>query len=207
MTLPFGAELCYNLFILFMEVSMSLPFRIYPVREEEVLRRSAMRNPSEQEKELMRECRRDAEYLLEYHIKERNRPLDLIPEDDPLRETFAGCDSVIVFTASLGDAFRELAESHDEPEKDILYQGLAAERLDALVESYLDFKERSLGAGGAVLTPHFSYHWDGVPEDAFTATRIVGVSFHPQETTPTRCRTCFAENCPSRRERPQKTEP
>lgn len=182
---------------------MSLPFRIYPVREDEVLRRSAMRNPSEEEIGLMRECRRDAEYLLEYHIKERNRPLDLVPAEDPLREQLKGCDSVIVFTASLGDAFRELAESHDEPEKDIVYQGLAAERLDALVESYLDHKEQTLEAGGAVLTPHFPYHWENVPEDAFTTTRIVGVSFHPEETTPTRCRTCFVENCPSRRERPQ----
>ena len=183
---------------------MSLPFRIYPVREEEVLRRSAMLQPSEDEKELMRECRRDAEYLLEYRIKERNRPLDLLAAEDPLREKLAGCESLIVFTASLGDAFKELAESHDEPEKDIVYQGLAAERLDALVESYLDYKERTLGPGGAVLTPHWPYHWEGIPEDAFTTTRIVGISFHPQEGMTSRCRTCFIENCPSRREEPQK---
>ncbi len=181
---------------------MSLPFRITPVREAEVLRRSAMLNPSPEELALVRECRRDGEYLLDYHITERNRPLDIV-KDEQLRPLFKDCEAVIIFTASLGDAFRELAESHDEPEKDIVYQGLAAERMDALVESYLDYKENTLREGGAILTPHYPYHWDGVKEDAFTATRICGICFHPQAETASRCRTCFVSDCPSRREAPQ----
>ena len=182
---------------------MSLPFRIYPVREEEALRRSAMQSPSEEEKKLFGECRRDAEYLLDYHITERNRPMSLIAEDAPMQENLRGCDSVIVFTASLGDAFRELAESHDEPEKDIIYQGLAAERMDALVESYLDYKEKILAGNGAILTAHYPYRWENVPENAFTSTRIVGISFHPEQAAPSRCRTCFVTDCPSRREKAQ----
>ena len=181
---------------------MSLPFRITPVREAEVLRRSAMLNPSEEEKKLMQECRRDGEYLLDYHITERNRPLSIV-EDERLLGLLKDCGAVIIFTASLGDAFGELVESRDEPEKDIVYQGLAAERLDALVESYLDYKENTLRESGAVLTPHYAYHWDGVKEDAFTTTRICGISFHPQAETPSRCRTCFVSDCPSRREAPQ----
>ena len=178
---------------------MPLPFRIWPVREEEVLRRSALSNPSEEERELYRECRRDSEYLLEYHITERNRPLSVVT-DEALLGRLSGCDAVIIFTASLGEPFRELAESHDEPEKDILYQGFAAERMDALIESYLDFKEKMLAREGAVLTPHEPYRWEDVPEDAFTATRIVGISFHPEEHPAVRCRTCFVPNCPSRKE-------
>ena len=180
---------------------MPLPFRITPVRQDEVLRRSAMLRPSEEELTLFRECRRDAEYVLEYKITERNRPLDIL-KDDPLRESFQGCDSVIIFTARLGDAFRELTEDPGEPEKAILWQGLAAERLDALIESYLDYKETLLRPSGAVLTPHFPYRWPDVPEDAFTSTRIVGISFHPDETLVSRCRTCFVKDCPSRREAP-----
>ena len=179
---------------------MSLPFRITPVREEEVLRRSAMRDPSPAEKALLAECRRDAEYLLDYHITERNRPLDLLPPEEPLKASFDGCDSIIIFTASLGEAFRELVSENDEPDKNILYQGLAAERLDALIESYLDHKERMLEQGGAVLTPHYPFRWEGVTEDAFTATRIVGVSFHPEAVGESRCRTCFITDCLSRRE-------
>ena len=182
---------------------MSLPFRIYPVREAEVLRRSAMLNPSEEEKQLLQECRRDGEYLLEYHITERNRPLSLIEDDAALKEAFRGCDSVIVFTAFLGEAFRELVLSNEEAEKDILYRGLAAERMDALIESYLDHKEKILGEGGAVLTAHQPYRWESVEEDAFRSTRIVGVSFHPEKAVISRCRTCFVENCPSRREAAQ----
>ena len=183
---------------------MSLPFRIYPIRRDEVLRRSAMRNPSPDELKLVEEVIRDSGYLLEYHITERPRPMDLVTEP-VLKEALAGCDSVIVFTATLGEAFRELAESHDEPEKDILYQGLAAERLDALVESYLDYKEKIFEQNGAVVTAHYPFHWEGIEENAFTTTRIVGVGFHPGEVRTSRCRTCFVADCPSRREAPQET--
>ena len=181
---------------------MSLPFRIVPIRKDEVLRRSALRDPSPEERSLMEEVIRDGAYLLEYHITERPRPLEIVTEPF-LKEALAGSDSVIVFTASLGAAFRELAESHEEPEKDILYQGLAAERLDALVESYLDHKERQLGPDGAVLTAHYPFRWEGIPEDAFTATRIVGIGLHPEQLRGSRCRTCFAVDCPSRREEAQ----
>ena len=183
---------------------MSLPFRIYPIRKDEVLRRSAMRNPSPDELKLVEEVIRDSGYLLEYHITERPRPMDLVTEP-VLKEALSGCDSVIVFTATLGEAFRELAESHDEPEKDILYQGLAAERLDALVESYLDYKEKIFEQNGAVVTAHYPFHWEGIEENAFTTTRIVGVGFHPGEVRTSRCRTCFVADCPSRREAPQET--
>ena len=181
---------------------MSLPFRIYPIRRDEVLRRSAMRNPSPDEMKLIEEVIRDSGYLLEYHITERPRPMDLVTEP-VLKEALSGCDSVIVFTATLGEAFRELAESHDEPEKDILYQGLAAERLDALVESYLDYKEKIFEQNGAVLTAHYPFRWEGVEENAFTTTRITGIGFHPDEVRTSRCRTCFVADCPSRREAPQ----
>ena len=177
---------------------MPLPFRIMPVREEEVLRRSALLDPSEEELELYRECRRDSEYLLEYRITERNRPLSVLT-DDFLKMKIDGCDAVIIFTAFLGDAFEELVESRDEPEKDILYRGLAAERMDALIESYLDYKERVLAKEGAALTPHYPCRWEDVPENAFRTTRCVGVSFHPDERFESRCRSCFAENCPSRK--------
>lgn len=176
---------------------MPLPFRITPIRREEVFRRAAMSNPSEAEMALYEACCRDGGYTIDYHIIERNRPLSLLGED-PLRQRLAGCDAIIIFTASLGDAFRELVEEQEEPESRILYQGLAAERMDALTESYLDYKEKHLP--GAVLTPHFPYHWEGAEENAFTTTRIVGVSFHPENIEISRCRSCFAENCPSRRE-------
>ncbi len=181
---------------------MAIPFRIHPVDEQEVLRRACLRDPSPEEKAMLTECIRDAEYLIDYHITERNRPMNLLPEGF-LKETLGGCDSLIVFTASLGDAFREHVAENDEPDKSILYQGLAAERLEALSESYCDYKERTLKEGGAVITTHYPFRWEGVPEDAFTATRILGVSFHPDEAdipVPTRCRTCFVQNCPSRRE-------
>ena len=178
---------------------MSLPFRISPVSQQEVLRRCAMQNPSEEELALYEEVRRDGEYLLDYKITERNRPLAVLGEN-PINENFQGCDSVIIFTARLGEAFRELVEENDEPEKSILLRGLAAERLDALTESYLDHKEKMLRGAGAVLTPHYPYAWEGVAENAACTTRIVGVSFHPEETVASRCRSCFAANCPSRRE-------
>lgn len=186
---------------------MSIPFRIYPIRREEVLRRSAMLNPSPEEIRLYEECARDAEYVLNYHITERNRPMEFLDGDEAMREKMAGCDSIIVFTAVLGDAFRELAEGHDEPEKDILYQGLAAERMDALIESYLDHKEKILAEAGAVLTRQFPYRWKELPEDAFTATRIVGVSYHPELLEESRCRSCFAENCYLRVEEAEKPSP
>lgn len=184
---------------------MSLPFRIYPIRQDEFLRRAALRNPSPEERKLAEEVIRDGGYLLQYHVTERPRPMDLV-KDPFLEEALAGCDSVIIFTASLGEAFRELAESHEEPEKDILYQGLAAERLDALIESYLDYKESVLAKGGAVLTAHYPFRWEGVEEDAFTATRIVGIGFHPEEVRSSRCRTCFVKDCPSRREAVKENE-
>ena len=180
---------------------MALPFRIIPVRREEVLRRSAMQNPSPEEEQLYEEIRKTAEALLDYKITERNRPFSIL-EEDSLKETLAGCDAVIIFTARLGEAFREMTEEAGEPETAILRRGLAAERLDALVESYLDHKEKMLREAGAILTPHYPYAWEGVPEDAATTTRIVGINFHPGEGGLSRCRSCFAENCPARRESP-----
>ncbi|MBO4873597.1 MAG: hypothetical protein J5496_09350 [Lachnospiraceae bacterium] len=181
---------------------MSLPFRVYPIRRDEVLRRSALRNPSPDETKLAEEVMRDGAYLLEYHITERPRPMDLVTEP-VLKEALTGCDSVIVFTATLGRPFQEQAESHEEPEKDLIWQGLAAERLDALVESYLDYKEKVFEAAGAVLTAHYPFRWEGVEENAFTATRIVGIGFHPEQVRGSRCRTCFVTDCPSRREAAQ----
>ena len=179
---------------------MSLPFRIAPIRWEEVLRRSALSNPSEEEKALVRSCLREGGRVLDYKITERNRPVDLL-KDDPLREAFSGCGSLIIFTARLGEPFREMVEGQEDPELAILYRGLAAERLDALIESYLDEKERDLRLAGAALTPHFPYHWEGAEETLSTTTRIVGISFHPEELKASRCRSCFAENCPARREK------
>ena len=177
-------------------------FPIAKIREAEVLRRAACSDPSEEELRLLRECCRDGEYLIDYHIVERNRPMELL-KDETLKARIGMCDALIIFTASLGDAFREQMEG-DDPEKMIFYRALAAERLDALAEAYCDKKEQQLSVGGAFLTPHYPYSWEGVPEDSFTMTRIMGVSFDPEAHAPVRCRQCFKENCPNRREEAEK---
>ena len=161
---------------------MSLQFPIYPPNEEEILRRAACSRASEEEKQLMRECLRDAEYLIDYHITERNRPVSLLKEME--REA--------------PEDFRREIEDCDEPEKKIFYQAICAERLDALCESYCDNKEKRLHEEGAYITPHYPFFWPGVTEDACITTRIMGVSLDPQSHAPERCRTCFVRNCPSR---------
>lgn len=187
---------------------MPLQFPINPPNEEEILRRAASSRPSEDELGLMRECLRDAGYLIEYHITERNRPLSVLRElqsEIPAgfacglhTEALQNCSSLIIFTASLGEAIREEAEEDGEEEKKIFYQAICAERLDALCESYCDSKERRLNETGAYLTPHYPFFWKDVREDAYTTTRIMGVSLDPQSHAPERCRTCFVKNCPNR---------
>ena len=187
---------------------MASQFPIYPPNEEEILRRAACSQSSEEEKALMRECLRDAEYLIEFHITERNRPVTILEEmKDEVPDWFAAgvhakelslCDSLIVFTASLGDAIKEEVEEDGEPEKKIFYQAICAERLDALCESYCDSKERHFHEAGAYITPHYPFFWKDVKEDAYTTTRIMGVSLDPQSHAPERCRTCSVKNCPGR---------
>lgn len=187
---------------------MSLHFPIYPPNEEEILRRAACSRASEVEKQLMRECLRDAEYLIDYHITERNRPVSLLeemereaPEDFAAgvhAEELAACSALVIFTASLGETIRREIEDCDEPEKKIFYQAICAERLDALCESYCDNKEKRLHEEGAYITPHYPFFWPGVSENACVTTRIMGVSLDPQSHAPERCRTCFVRNCPSR---------
>ena len=177
---------------------MSLPFPIYPFRREEILRRGAMQNPSPEEITRLDACLKEAAPRLAYKITERPRPLAVVPEVE--RGPFAGCESVIIFTARLGDAFRTLVEENQDPEQAILLSALGAERMDALVESYLDYKEKVFSPGGAALTPHYPYHWEGEREDAATTTRIVGVGFHPENMAESRCRSCFATHCANRRE-------
>ena len=187
---------------------MSLHFPITPPNEAEILRRAACSQPSEEEVSLMRECLKDAEYLIEYHITERNRPVSLLEElKHEVPESFApgihaaelaSCNSLIIFTASLGEAMREELEEDGEPEKKIFYQAICAERLDALCESYCDSKERHFNETGAYLTPHYPFFWKDVKEDACTTTRIMGISLDPQSHAPERCRTCYVKNCPSR---------
>jgi len=189
---------------------MSLQFRIPLPNEEEILRRAACRQPSEEERGLMRECLRDAGYLIDYHITERNRPFSLLKqmvEEAPenfspgfLVNDLKDCDSVIIFTASLGAAIKEEVEEDGEPEKRIFYQAICAERLDALCEAYCDVKEKQLNEAGAYITPHYPFFWEGVQEDAYTTTRVIGISLDPQSHAPERCRTCFVQNCPSRSE-------
>ena len=187
---------------------MSLQFRISPPNEEEILRRAACRQPSEEERALMKECLRDAESLIDYHITERNRPVSLLEEmERDVPDNFAAgvhaeelsvCNSLIIFTATLGDAVREEIEDSDEPEKKIFWQAVCAERLDALCESYCDSREKRLHEEGAYITPHYPFFWPGVPEDAYTTTRIMGISLDPLSHAPERCRTCFVKNCPAR---------
>ena len=187
---------------------MSLQFRISPPNEEEILRRAACRQPSEEEKRLMKECLHDAESLIDYHITERNRPVSLLAEMEANvpdnfaagvhAEELSACNSLIIFTATLGDAVREEIEDSDEPEKKIFWQAVCAERLDALCESYCDSRERRLHEEGAYITPHYPFFWPGVPEDAYTTTRIMGISLDPLSHAPERCRTCFVKNCPAR---------
>ena len=71
---------------------------------------------------------------------------------------------------------------------------------DDLYPYILDYKEKIFEADGAVLTAHYPFRWEGVEENAFTATRIVGIGFHPEQVRGSRCRTCFVTDCPSRRE-------
>ncbi len=187
---------------------MSQHFPITPPNEEEILRRAACRQPSEDELGLMRECLRDAEYLIDYHITERNRPVSILEElKEEVPDSFAAglhteelknCSSLIIFTASLGDAIREEIEEDGEAEKRIFYQAICAERLDALCESYCDSKEKRLNENGAYITPHYPFFWKDVKEDAYTTTRIMGISLDPQSHAPERCRSCYVKNCPSR---------
>lgn len=187
---------------------MSLQFRIPLPNEEEILRRAACRQPSEEERTLMKECLRDVTYLIDYHITERNRPVSVLEEmKDDAPESFVPgvhakelsvCNSLIVFTATLGEAVRREIEESDEPEKKIFYQAVCAERLDALCEAYCDDCEKRLHEEGAYITPHYPFFWPGIAEDACTTTRIMGVSLDPQSHAPERCRTCFVKNCPAR---------
>ena len=98
---------------------MSLPFRVYPIRRDEVLRRSALRNPSPDETKLAEEVMRDGAYLLEYHITERPRPMDLVTEP-VLKEALTG-SVVLEKTAQIWIDVQSLGEPALISEEDCAY--------------------------------------------------------------------------------------
>ena len=175
-------------------------FPITPLRRQEVLRRAALSAPNAEEEERLSDCIRDAEYVIDYKIKERNRPISLLPEllaeapsfvdRERLTEDLSGCDALIVFTATLGELLlQEIREAEDEEEA-LMLRAVAAERLEAVTESYCDTKERQLSHDGGRITPHYPFFWKGYEENEVTTTLIMGVMLRPESRGPLRCKSC-----------------
>lgn len=185
-------------------------FRIMKPREEEILRRAACLKPSAAEEAMMKDCLKEAEYLIDYKIKERNRPLAVLEKMEPsapagfagqgVKEILKECDAVIIFTALLGDAFTEHLAEEEDDERRIFLQAVAAERLDAICEAYCDAKEAVFRKSGAYITPRYPWFWEGYPEGPTVTTCVFGISMDPNSHAPERCRSCFLTDCPGRKE-------
>ena len=82
-----------------------------------------------------------------------------------LEKNLSGCDSVIVFVATIGLPIDRLITKYSSlsPSRALMYQSLGAERVEALVECFYEDMKAQKGALGCALRPRFSAGFGDLP--------------------------------------------
>jgi hypothetical protein len=88
-------------------------------------------------------------------------------ESSAFSKLLAGCDSVLVFAATVGVGLDRLIARYGEirPSKALMMQSLGAERIEALCDAFCDDIGRELAAEGKFLTRRFSPGYADLPLD------------------------------------------
>jgi len=165
------------------------------VDEREVLRYAGARGNAPEAVELMRRCLDEARdafsykvCFAEFPVAEHKGVLNLgfcKTDSSDLRKTLAGCESIILFAATVGVGIDRLIARYSalSPARSLMFQAIGSERVEALCDLFCrDIAEEKSGEG-AVLCSRFSPGYGDLPlelqRDIFAVLncpKFIGVS-------------------------------
>ena len=210
--------------------SYSLP----PVNPSEVFRYAACPSVGEAESSLLAQCLSEADCALRAQVCWANFPISLTDtcldlsfaktDASALRRHLSGCESVILFAATIGLGIDRLIARYSRlsPARALLFQALGAERIECLCDVFCADMRQRLAQNGKHLTKRFSPGYGNLPltlqTDIFRAldcprtiglsltdsllmmpsksvTALIGVSASPTVPFPDGCAVCQKTDC------------
>lgn len=146
-----------------------------PICRKEILRYAGVRGEAENLEELLSDCLREVEGLLsysvcfsEFSICQTEKGMNLgfcVTESESLKKALCGCDSLIVFAATVGLSLDRLIARYAaiSPSKALLLQAIGAERMEALCHLFCEEISAELAEQGKTPRPRFSPGYGDFP--------------------------------------------
>ena len=146
-----------------------------PIDKREALRYAGVRGSSPEALAMLDECIAETEDTLSYRLCYGEYPLTRVENSldfgfagvmsARLAEHLSGCESVIVLAATLGIGIDRLIAKHSRlsPSRALVLQGLATERIEALLDLFCEEQKREKVLHGMALTPRFSAGYGDLP--------------------------------------------
>ncbi len=120
------------------------------ISEKEILRYAGAKEAEESLLSLIRECIKDARSMLTYKVCFYEAPLSIFEDkcdfsyfsvnSKSLAKNLHGCDSVIIFAATVGIGIDRLIHKYSKisPAKALIFQSIGAERIEALCDIFYE---------------------------------------------------------------------
>ena len=138
-----------------------------PLNCAEIWRYAGVKEPTAELETLLADCLRQAEGKLSYRVcAEEGGALPFGDERFPLlEEHLHGCESVILFAATVGGELDRLITREQllSPAKAVLLSALGAERVEALCDAFCADVEREAGERGLYPRSRFSPGYGDLP--------------------------------------------
>ena len=139
-----------------------------PIDRREALRYAGVRGESIEAEQLLDECIKETADKFAYKLSYAEYPLTRVEnrldftfasvESRKLTEHLSGCESVIIFGATIGISIDRLISKYSRisPAKALILQGLGAERIEALCDRFCEEQKALKMQHGMLLTSRFS---------------------------------------------------
>ena len=145
------------------------------INKSEILRYAQVFSPTKEILSLMEECISLAEQSIIYKVCYATFPLNFDgntidmqfarTSSKDLQKNLQGCDSVVLFAATLGSGLDRLITRYSSlsPSKAFMLQAIGAERIEALCNTFNDDIKSDAAAEGNVICPRFSAGYGDLP--------------------------------------------
>ena len=164
-----------------------------PINQKEALRYAGVRGVAKDGlNALFEECLQEASEAFcgkvcycKCSVSELFDAIPIAAQSKSLRVALAGCESVIVFAATVGLGIDRLMQRYLRlsPTKSLLFQALGAERIEAVCDLFCERLKQDYRAANYTLKPRFSAGYGDFPLEAqkaifalLSASKNIGVS-------------------------------
>ncbi len=146
-----------------------------PINEREILRYAGVKKASEEILDLLRSSLEIAKDKLSYRLCYCELPVsicedhvnigDLHISSEDLKNNLCGCDSAILFAATLGNEFDRLIAKHSSlsPAKAVMLDAIGTERIEAIANTFNDEIKNESSLRGKKTAPRFSAGYGDLP--------------------------------------------